>query len=135
MDITDAHLRTNKISLRLAPAARAARMWRRGPPRFRFVRGAFKTTLTNLANLAGKTSALQRIVVNFHQSSAQAGSHSRSLFSAAVQGLADCSLAKTFVRLLLLTMLFFLVHPSFAKSRTSLKNWLNERAKFSVRGS
>src|SRR5262249_3495859 len=135
MDITDAHLRTNKISLRLAPAARAARMWRRVPSGFRFVREAFKPTLTNSTNLAGNTASVQGFVVIFTQCSAQAGSHSRSLFSAAVQGLADYSLAKTFVRLLLLTMLFFLVHPSFAKSRTSLKNWLNERAKFSVRGS
>src|SRR5215469_814837 len=115
MDITDAHLSTNKISLRFAPAARAARMWRRVPSGFRFAREAFKPTLTNSTNFVGKIPSVQGFVVIFTQCSAHAGSHSRSLLSAAAQGLADSSLANTFVRLPSLTMLFFSLFATFCQ--------------------
>src|SRR5215470_2508210 len=127
MDITDAHLRTNKISLRLAPAARAALMWRRVPSGFRFVREAFKATLTNSTNLRGKIPSVQGFVVIFTQSSAQAGSHSRSLFSAAAQGLADCSLIKAFARPLSLAIIALSFFTYLLPNRGLLLKPLNRR--------
>ena len=55
IDMTDAHLRTKRISSRVAPASSAARMWRRVPSGLRFVQAAFKPTLTNSMNLRGRT--------------------------------------------------------------------------------
>src|SRR5260221_1344070 len=96
MDITDAQFRTNKISLQLAPSARAARMWRRVPSGFRLVREAFKPTLINSMNLTGKIPSIQGLVVIFTECSAQVGSHSLSWFRAAAQGLTGCSLFEAF---------------------------------------
>ena len=42
IDMTDPHLRTKRISSRVAPASSAARMWRRVPSGFRLVQAAFK---------------------------------------------------------------------------------------------
>src|ERR1700739_5009402 len=107
MDITDAHLRTNKISSRFAPAAIAARIWRRAPSGLRCAPAAFKPTQTSSINLTGKTSLVQGFVVIFTHSSAQAGSHSRSLFKAASQGLIECPLTESSVVSLLVTIFFF----------------------------
>src|SRR5258707_9959564 len=87
MDITDAHFRTNKISLQLAPSARAARMWRRVPSGVRLGREAFKPTLINSMNLTGKNPSIQGLVVIFTEGSSQVGSPSFCWFSAAAQGL------------------------------------------------
>src|SRR5215469_12287025 len=93
MDITEAHLRTNKISWRRAPAAMAARIWRRVPSGFRLVREAFNPMSTNSMNLVGKTPSAKGFVVIFTACPAQTGSHSRSLFTAATQGLVAWSVA------------------------------------------
>src|SRR6516164_1641925 len=123
MDITDAHLRTNKISWRLAPAASAARMWRRVPSGFRFVRPAFNPTLANSINLMGKIPSIQGFVVIFTHSSAQDGSHSRNRLNAVAQGLAGCSPAKTFSGIL-----FVPLSPFLPNLQTTLDNWMNERS-------
>src|SRR5215475_15066943 len=91
-------------------------MWRRVPSGFRIVRPAFNPTLTNSINLIDKTPSVHGFVTIFTQRSAQAGSHSRSLSSAAAQGLAACSLAKAFA-----AMLCFSFFAVFAKSRTCLE--------------
>src|SRR5215470_17932327 len=96
MDITDAHLRTNRISWQLAPAAIAARMWRRVPSGFTFVREAFKPTQSNSMNFVGKIPSVHGFVVIFKACSAQAGSHSRNLFSATAHGLAGWPLPEAF---------------------------------------
>src|SRR6516225_1245111 len=96
MDITDAHFRANRISWRFAPAAMAARIWRRVPSGLRFVCAAFKATLTNSMNLVGKAPSVQGFVVILTACSAQRGSHSRSLLSAAAHGAAACSLLGVF---------------------------------------
>src|SRR5579859_7337034 len=62
-------------------------MWRRVPSGFRLVRPAFNPTDTNSTNFLGKTPSVQGFVVIFNASSAHLGSHSRSLPSAATQGL------------------------------------------------
>src|SRR5215813_8581743 len=89
MDMTEAHLRTNKISWRLAPAAMAARIWRRVPSGFRLAREAFNPTSTNSMNLEGSGPSDGEFVVSFTACSAQTVSHSRSLFNAFTQGLTD----------------------------------------------
>src|SRR5262249_4276980 len=89
-------LRTNRTSWRVAPAARAARMWRRVPSGFRPVRVAFNPTDTNSTNFLGKIPLVDGSVVIFTASSAQVGSHSRSLLSAATQELADRSAGEAF---------------------------------------
>src|SRR5216683_1929045 len=86
MDKTEAHLRTNKISSRIAPASSAARMWRRVPSALRFVQAAFKPTLTNSTNLRGRTLRVHGLVLILKQSSAHFGSHSRSVSKAESQG-------------------------------------------------
>jgi len=95
MDMTEAHLRTNKISWRFAPAAMAARIWRRVPSGFRLVREAVKPISTNSMNLVGKIPSADGFVI-FTACPAQTGSHSRSLFSAATQELAVWSLPGVF---------------------------------------
>src|SRR5262245_34364848 len=87
MDMTEAHLRTNKISWRLAPAVMAARIWRRVPSGFKLAREAFNPMSTNSTNLFGKAPSDTGFDVIFTACPAQAASHSRSLFSAAAQGL------------------------------------------------
>ncbi len=61
MDKTDPHLRTNKISSRVAPASSAARMWWRVPSALRLVQAAFKLTLTNSINFRGQNRVSPRI--------------------------------------------------------------------------
>ncbi len=56
-------------------------MWRRVPSGFRFVREAFKPTLTNSMNLMGNIPSICGFVVIFRVCSAQAGSHSLSWLS------------------------------------------------------
>src|SRR5579872_1456289 len=86
MDKDDPHLRTNKISSRVAPASRAARMWCRVPTALRLVQAAFKLTPTNSINLRGRTEWLHGLVLILKQSSAHFGSHSRNLSKAESQG-------------------------------------------------
>src|SRR4029077_18270450 len=107
MDITDAHLRTNKTSSRVAPAAIADRIWRRIPSGLRCAPTAFKPTQTSSMNLRGKTPLVQGLVVIFTHCSAQAGSHSRSLFSAASQGLIERPFTESSTVPLLVTIFFF----------------------------
>src|SRR4029077_14619208 len=112
MDIIDAHFRTNKISSRFAQAAIAARIWRRTPSGLRCGPAAFKPTQTSSINLMGKRPLVQGSVVIFTHCSAQAGSHSRSLFTAASHGLMECSLPGAWDVPLLVTIFFsFLLSP------------------------
>src|SRR5260370_14473129 len=111
MDITAATFKTNRISSRLAPASIAARMWRRGPTGLRFVLGEFKLILTSSINFADKTPSVQGFVVIFTHCSAQAGSHSRSLPSAASQGLVACSVTEAFAVPPSLAIFFLLSRP------------------------
>src|SRR5215469_5957629 len=110
MDMTDAHLRTNKIS------------WRRVPSGFRFVRPAFNPTLANSINLMCKIPSFQGFVVIFTHSSAQDGSHSRNRLNAVAQGLAGCSPAKTFAAIV---FSFFTLFCQVC--RLLLENWMNQR--------
>src|SRR5260370_12929169 len=71
-------------------------MWGGAPSGLKFVCAAFRPTLTNSMNLVGKTPSFQGLVVIFTACSAQAGSHSRSLLSAAAHGLAAWSLPGAF---------------------------------------
>src|SRR5271170_5223894 len=86
MDRIDPHLRTNKISSRVAPASSAARMWCRVPSGSRFVQAAFRLTLTSSINLRGRTECVHGLVLILKHSSAHIGSHSRSVFRAESQG-------------------------------------------------
>src|SRR5580704_11885772 len=86
MDMTAPHLRTNKISSRVAPASRAALIWRRVPPALRLVQAAFKLTPTNSINFRGKTEWVHGLVLILKQSSAHFGSQSRNLSKAESQG-------------------------------------------------
>src|SRR5262245_49071446 len=86
MDITEAHLSTKRISSRVAPAASAARMWRRVPSGLRLVQAAFNPMLTSSMNLRGRTPVTQGFVVIFTHVSAHCGSHWRSVFNARSHG-------------------------------------------------
>src|SRR5271169_3772571 len=86
MDKIDPHLRTNKISSRVAPTPSAARMWCRVPSGLRFVQAAFRLTLTSSINLRGRTECVHGLVLILKHSSAHIGSHSRSVFRAESQG-------------------------------------------------
>src|SRR5215469_2959735 len=96
MDMIDAVFRTNRISCLLAPAARAARMWRRVSVGLRFVCEAFKPTDTNSMNFVDRQLSVHGSVVIFTACSAQAGSHSRSLLSAAAHGFSTSPLPEVF---------------------------------------
>src|SRR5277367_2068705 len=86
MDSIDPHLRTNKISSRVAPASSAARMWCRVPSGSRFVQAAFRLTLTSSINLRVRTECVHGLVLILKHSSAHFGSHSRSVFRAESHG-------------------------------------------------
>jgi hypothetical protein len=60
----------------------------------------------------GKIPSVQGFVVIFTHSSAQDGSHSRNRLNAVAQGLAGCSLAKTFAAIWFFS--FFTVFAKFA---------------------
>src|SRR5271155_5041220 len=112
MDRTDPHLRTNKISSRVAPASSAARMWWRVPSALRLVQAAFKLTLTNSMNLRGRTEWVHGLVLILTQDSANFGSHSRSLSKAESQGPLGVSVSEpvfslySFVSALMTSLLF-----------------------------
>src|SRR6266481_9849089 len=128
MDITDAHFRTKRISCLFAPAAMAARMCRRVPSGLRFVCAAFKPTLTSSMNLVGKTPSVQGFVVIFTACSAQAGSHSRSLLSAAAHGLAAWSLPGAFAVSSPVAIFFPPFSRVLCQSGIFLVHWMNNRA-------
>ena len=67
--ISEAPLRTKRISSRVAPASRAARMWRRVPSGLRLVQAAFSPTPTSSMNLRGRTPLVQGFVVIFGRTS------------------------------------------------------------------
>src|SRR5713101_1305633 len=108
MDKTEAHLRTNKISSRIAPASSAARMWRRVPSGLRFVQAAFKPTLTNSINLRGRTPLVHGLVLILKQASAHFGSHSRSVSKGESQGPAGRSVASPMFSLSSLVIFFMI---------------------------
>src|SRR5215471_13047951 len=95
IDITEAHLSTKSISSRVAPAASAARMWRRVPSGLRLVQAAFNPTLTSSMNLRDSTPLVHGFVVIVTQVSAQAGSHCRSCSRAGSHGPDVCCCSTT----------------------------------------
>src|SRR5574342_872429 len=97
MDITDAHLSTNRISSRVAPARSAARIWRRVPSGLRLVQAAFNATPTSSTSLRGRTPLVQGFVVIFTHVPAHCGSHSRSVTTAASHGPVAFVVAGVFV--------------------------------------
>src|SRR5262247_1735460 len=86
MDITEAHLSTKRISSRVAPAASAARMWRRVPSGLRLVQAAFNPMLTSSMNLRDSTPVLHGFVDILKHVPAHCGSHSSSVSNAASHG-------------------------------------------------
>src|SRR5271156_814322 len=91
IDITAPALRTNKISLRVAPASSAARMWRRVPSGLRLVHAALIPRLTNSMNLRDRTSLAHGFVVIFTHVVAQTGSHSFNWAIVGSQGPISCA--------------------------------------------
>src|SRR5271169_6470643 len=75
MEMSEAILRTIRISSRVAPAWSAARMCRRVPSGFKFVQAAFSATPINSTNLRERTPLVHGFVVILRQVSAHSESH------------------------------------------------------------
>ena len=82
IDSSDAIFTTVRISFGVAPAASAARMWRRVPSACKFVQAAFTAMQISSTSLSGRMPLVHGSVVNLRQASAQLASNSRSLSSA-----------------------------------------------------
>jgi hypothetical protein len=88
-DVIDASFSTIRISSRDAPAARAARMWRRAPSGLSPADAAFSAKLISSTVLRGRTAEVDGLVVILKQVSAHTGSHSRSSSTASSQEVAS----------------------------------------------
>jgi hypothetical protein len=78
-------------------------------------------------NFVGKTPSVQGFVVIFTACSAQVGSHSRSLLSAAAHGLAAWSLPEGFA-VSSPVAIFFLHFRRLLRTGKSLFHWMNSQA-------
>src|SRR5450755_2534943 len=78
------HLITIRISSRVAPAASAARIWRRVPSALRFVLEDWSAMQISSMSLTGKTPLVHGFVLIFRYFSAQSASHSVNLSGSAL---------------------------------------------------
>src|SRR5271166_816479 len=90
IDMTDAILKTIKISSRVAPASSAARMWRGVPSALRFAQATLSATLINSTVLRERTPEVHGLVDMFTHVSVHFGSHSRIWSKAASHGPVSC---------------------------------------------
>src|SRR5277367_5289883 len=102
------HLRTRRISSRVAPASSAARIWRRVPSSSRFVQEQFSARKISSTSLRGRTPLVHGFMPTRNSSSAPLGSHSLSLSKDEPQGPADWSVDDAFVATLLVDIFFLL---------------------------
>src|SRR5271163_2272947 len=109
------HLRTMRISSRVAPASSAARIWRRVPSSSRFVQEQFSAREISSTSLRGRTPLVHGFVPTRSSSSAPLGSHSLSLSKDEPQGSAGRAVDDAFVATVSVA-----IFPPFSRSTTTI---------------